>query len=361
MTLVRLMRGGVLLTAVGLGLAHSAEHVVVISVDGLRPAAVNGLGQDQLPHFFRLRTEGVWTDNARTDYDFTYTVANHVSIVTGRGVKGDAGHRYGNNGNPSTGQTLHRTNGNYVAGMFDAAHDAGLATALYCTKDKLVILDWSYNADAGAPDVTGEDNGPDKIDSYIDGPVTDNRSTAVVEAWIADSRTHGFQLSLLHLIDPDAQGHGDNWETQAYFDAVIRVDEYLGSVLDFVETEPGWAGRTTIILTADHGGAGGSHGDPADPENYVIPFYVWGADVGPGNRGRDLYALNLDSRTDPERSRPTYGSEGQPVRNGDAANLALDLLGLPPIPGSTINARQELKTEPTKEEGRGLAPLPGCW
>ena len=58
--------------------------------------------------------------------------------------------------------------------------------------------------------------------------------------------------------------------------------------------------------------------------------------------GYDLYALNPAIRLDPGTTRPTYSASPQPIRNGDGANLALKLLGLPSIFGSTINAQQNL-------------------
>ena len=80
-------------------------------------------------------------------------------------------------------------------------------------------------------------------------------------------------------------------------------------------------------------------GNAALEDNYTIPFFVWGLGVA---AGKEIYALNASSRLDPGSGRPDYNASMAPIRNGDSGNLALDLLGLGPIPGSTINFDQSL-------------------
>ena len=89
------------------------------------------------------------------------------------------------------------------------------------------------------------------------------------------------------------------------------------------------------ILASDEGGRGDSHDDARRFANYRIAFMV----AGPGVAvGADLYDLNPDDRRDPGTRRTTYGQSVQPVRNGDLANLTLDLLDLDPVPGSEHNS-----------------------
>ena len=78
----------------------------------------------------------------------------------------------------------------------------------------------------------------------------------------------------------------------------------------------------------------------------IIPFAVWtGDDADDDSGSADLYELNAGTRFDPGLTQPPHDSDTPPIRNSDAANLALDLLGLPAIPGSTINAKQDLRIE----------------
>ena len=95
-------------------------------------------------------------------------------------------------------------------------------------------------------------------------------------------------------------------------------------------------------MTADHGGPnfGSLHDDETLEDNYTVPFGVWGPEVAGGS---DLYELNQDIRTDPGDGRPTTDDARQPIRTHEVANLALDLLDLPPVPGSRFNANQSLQ------------------
>ena len=148
--------------------------------------------------------------------------------------------------------------------------------------------------------------------------------------------------AFIHLLDPDAAGHGNGWDItpgSEYSNAVKAIDDRLGIIFALIDGDPRLTGHTAIVLSADHGGSGDGHADPELAEDYTVPFYVWGPGV---MAGADLYALNPATRLNPGPGRPDYSTSPQPVRNGEAANVALKLLGLGPVPGSTIDYAQDL-------------------
>ncbi len=343
-----------ILTAASCGqaLAAAARYVVFISVNGLGSSYLQSLVDKGLAaNFRRFQAEGAWTNNARTDYDWTITLPNHTCMITGRGVEGPTGHNWTKNFDPAPGETLHSHKGAYIAGVFDVVHDHGLRTCLFAGKSKFIIYPRSYEITRGdGPRPTGRN----KIDVFE----WKGDSAAMVGDFVAACAAKPFHYSFIHFPDPDAAGHPFGWGSKIYLAAVRKVDKGLGEIFRLVETQPAMRGRTAIILTADHGGKGHDHSDIREPLDYTIPFYVWGAGVA---ASKDLYAINRGARRDPGAGRPSYAAAVQPIRDGDAANLALSLLGLGAVPGSTINARQDLNVGAVAEPAKAArtSPLPG--
>ncbi|MHC4090987.1 MAG: metallophosphoesterase [Planctomycetota bacterium] len=318
----------------------TVDHVLVISIDGLRSDALTVIPPTSIPNLVQL-SQASSTLNGRTVYSHTTTLPNHVSMLTSRPVEGAAGHGWTRNTDPLPGETLHTNLGEYVAGAFDVAHDNGLYTALYAGKSRFSLFDTSWDDVNGAPDVSGANNGRDKIDSFVlstDFATLTNGVIGELTGAVASG-----SLVFLHYAHPDTAGHSDGWDLtpgSVYVQSLIDVDGSVGQIMGAIRQDPALNKRTAVVLTTDHGGSGTDHHDPTNPLHYTIPFAAWVCD-GPNNN--DLYALNPDSRTDPGSGRPPdVPAPDQPIRNADAGNLALDLLGLPTIPDSAVNAQQDL-------------------
>jgi Type I phosphodiesterase / nucleotide pyrophosphatase len=304
--------------------------LIDISVDGLNPAAIRSLG-GSVPQFQQLAAQGASTLNARTAVELTDTLPNHTGMMTGRPVSGAHGHHV--TFNEDDGRSLEAVNGHYVAGIFDVAHDHGRSTALYASKDKFLVLVRSWDARRGAVDDVGHDDGRNKLDVSMIGS-----TPRLVHVLLHRLRTQPDDLTFLHLAEPDLVGHSEGFMSQPYLDAVAATDHAIGRVLHAIASDPALRRRTTVVVTADHGGTGPNHRNPREPANYTIPFYAWGRGVA---KDADLYALNPD-RVDPGRSRPGYAG-AQPIRNLDLAALSLDILGLPQLPGLGAGRTETLR------------------
>lgn len=294
------------------------RHVVAVSVDGLNPDAIGDLGVEALPAFGRLQREGSGTLDARTEYEMTVTLPNHTGMLTGRPIDPAAG-GHGVTVNSETDRSVADFAGEPVASVFDVVHDAGEGTALFASKHKFGLYDHSW---------------PESIDAYT--YLADNQALTAAAADRLTEVEPAF--TFVHLSGPDEAGHAHGWFSPQYLDAVQAADRDLGTLLDTVAGDPDLADDTVVLVTADHGGEGPGHGNPARAADFTIPFFAWGAGVP---AGADLYDLN-PARRDPGDSRPPYGVT-PPVRNGDLANLATSLLGLGPVPGSVFDRDQSLR------------------
>ena len=331
------------------------DHVIVLSVDGLRPDAIDGPEDGPLPGFRRI-LKGPHTLQARTDPDTTITLPNHVSMLTSRPVGGPGGHGWTENNDPPAvrhGGTLHLRRGSYVAGMFDVAHDHGVATAVIATKSKFSLIAQSYDDAAGAPDTTGADDGKSKVDLFACARATkDAFRLAAAQLRSGAPRT----LTLLHIGETDATGHAHAWDMAAgsrYRTAVANVDAALDAFLSGLDAEPSLRGRVAIVMTADHGGGAPplSHTDPRAPVNFLLPFAAWlGQDGTPEDLVAHRRAVVAAQEHVPLEASPP------PIRSAEAGNLALQLLRLPPIPGSSANAAQDLRLAPVPASPAAPAP-----
>lgn len=331
----------VVVSAVSTALA--ADHVITISVDGMGASYMQNLiDAGKLPNMQRLRAEGASTINARTDYDYTITLPNHTCMVTSRRVTGEEGHNWTYNSDPKPGQTLHSNKGSHVASAFEVAHDAGLRTGMWATKTKFSLFRDSCKVAEAA------ESQADRMDVFV----RKDNAVALTADFLQQMKDRPLNYAFVHFGDTDAAGHSKGWGGEEYNAAMIRIDGCIGQILDLVASSDALRGTTTIVMTADHGGEGTDHGDPTKAIDYTIPFVTWGAGVDHG----DLYEMN-PTRQDPGTGRPTYAEEKQPVRNGDAGNLGMRLLGLKAIPGSMIGNSLDLKTHKAARVPQ-IAPSP---
>ena len=290
--------------------------VLAISLDGLNPTAIEQLGEARTPHLHELMDDGASTLNARTEHELTITLPNHTGMVTGRRIEASTGgHGVTWNDDRRRPPTVQAAAGKRVKSVFTSVHDAGGSTALFASKTKFSLWKRSWPGSI------------DKTRIRLD-------NTVLARSVRRDIIDHDRAFRFVHLSLPDAVGHERGFMSAAYLRAVESVDALVGEIVGAVESDPLRAASTAVILTSDHGGRGVDHSDPTQIANYRIAFMVTGPGVA---AGADLYDLNADDYLDPGTRRTSYRSAVQPIRNGDLANLALDLLDLEAVPGSEHN------------------------
>jgi predicted AlkP superfamily pyrophosphatase or phosphodiesterase len=234
------------------------EHVVIISMDGMRP---DRLLLANMPTVRGMIARGAYSFWARTTA-VSITLPSHTSMLTGVNPR-----KHGIEWNRDL-PLKEPVYPNFPT-IFEMARRVGYTTAMAAGKSKFDTL-----------------NKPGTV-NYVRMPslkddLDDENATAAAEKMILE---HKPDLLFVHLPEVDVRGHAFGWASAEQFAAIERTDTYLRRILDALAAA-GIAEHTVVILTADHGGAGKTHG-PDDPRSRHIPWIMTGPHVKQGDLTAD--------------------------------------------------------------------------
>jgi len=260
----------------------AVEHIVIVSIDGLRPD--RALLAD-MPNLRSLLKQGAYTFWAKTTA-VSITLPSHTSMLTGvtpqkHGIEW-------NRDLPFSEPVYSK-----VPTLFEMASRAGYTTALVAGKHKFDAL--CKPGTITWVSVAGEGTGSNET------------VLAVAVKTIEEKKP---DVLFVHFPDVDTVGHSKGWGSAEQLECIEKTDRQLGELLAALE-RAGMRASTFMIVTADHGGAGLTHGAD-DARSRHIPWIA----VGPGVR------RNFD----------LTGIASLEVRTEDTCATACYLLGLPQAP-----------------------------
>jgi arylsulfatase A-like enzyme len=235
----------------------ATSHVVIVSIDGLRPDAIERFGAKTLG---RLAREGSHTF-AATTINPSKTLPSHTSMLTGEGPD-EHGITWNSNQTSSHAALA-------VPTVFGMARASGLHTAAFFSKGKFNHLEVP-----GSLDYSQAPNGNGKWNA--------DRTIGDVERYLGSTQPN---LLFVHLAEPDNAGHLWGWMSGFYGRAVRKADAAVARLIAAADRAYG-ANNYTVILTADHGGHGRTHGTKR-VEDVTIPWIAWGKGVNPGTNIAD--------------------------------------------------------------------------
>lgn len=255
------------------------ERVLIISIDGLRPDRLLLADAPVLHGMIRRGTYTMWAKTTAV----SITLPSHVSMLTGV-TPGRHGIEW--NEDLPLKEPIYPD----VPTIFETAKLGGYTTAIVTGKSKFSAL-----AKPGTLDFT-----------FVPAKGLGEDALVADEA-VKVIHDHKPDVLFVHFPAVDNYGHKYGWGSFEQLAAIGRADVAVGRVLAALD-EAGLRQSTFIIVSADHGGAGKTHG-VEDARSRHIPWIA----SGPGVKaGYDLTQIaELEVRTE------------------DTAATALYLLGAP--------------------------------
>ena len=127
--------------------------------------------------------------------------------------------------------------------------------------------------------------GKEKLQQVTDAASVDtfvyinDRDKVIMQDLLADFPMD-FGVLFIHFATTDDMGEVYGWLSPEQLSVVYRADEALGELLAALDTY-GLRDETLLIVTADHGGHGTTHGSSL-PEDMTIPWIASGPGIQAG-------------------------------------------------------------------------------
>jgi predicted AlkP superfamily pyrophosphatase or phosphodiesterase len=234
------------------------KHIIVIGCDGF---GAIGFTPSNTPVLHRLMREGAWTLHARGVLP-TVSSPNWASMIMGAGPEqhGIASNEWETNKFEIT--PIATGSGGIFPTIFGVIREQMPQSKIAC------VHDWDGFARLLEP------KAPDLLENVKGSPATARRAIQVVKEMKPN-------FLFVHFDDVDHAGHTYGWKSPEYFAAVDKVDALIGQVLTAIDSA-GIRQQTLVIMTADHGGKGKSHGSPTMDE-LEIPLILNGPGIMPNH------------------------------------------------------------------------------
>lgn len=241
-----------------------ARHVVMVSIDGMRPQVYGESSQVKLPTLRRLMQRGAWSHGV-TGVMPTVTYPSHTTMITGvtPGVHGIYDNRIADPDGTS-GMAWYWYAGDIKVTTLPAAVRAAGGTAAAVSWPVTVGMDLDYNVPEMIQ-VRHRENlelvealtmPAHLLDAYVKAagkplswPINDDDREGLAE-WILEQ--HQPTLLLLHLADSDSMSHQHGPDSAEAVAAIEHADLLLGRLLDKVSSMDLDA-STDVVVVSDHG------------------------------------------------------------------------------------------------------------
>ncbi len=229
----------------------AVEHVMIVSVDGLRPDRAL---LANMPTLRAMVREGAYTFWARTTA-VSITLPSHTSMLTGVTPRK---HGIEWNSDLPLSQPVYPRRPT----IFEMAGNAGYSTALIAGKSKMATL--------AKPGTVTWTSIPKEANSKDSNAAVTAEAVGIIESYKP-------AVIFVHYAEVDSTGHAHGWGSKEQFAKIEETDGELAKLFAALE-RAGIRDSTVVILSADHGGAGLSHG-PDDARSRHIPWIATGPGV----------------------------------------------------------------------------------